>query len=66
MNANWLAPIIFTALGLWFLSVPIQQLRGVPMDGYAPGLGLMMAIIWFFLAVVATRELLRRKRLPNL
>jgi hypothetical protein len=62
MNVNWLALPIFIALGLLFLSLPVGHLAGVRMDGYAPGLGMMMGAIFFLLAGVAVRELLRRKR----
>jgi len=62
MNVNWLAPIMCAAFALVWLSLPIRHyLAGLQMDGYAPGLGLMMGGIWCFLAAFTTRQLLRRK-----
>lgn len=61
MNANWLAPIIFVALGLLFLSMLILHLVGaVPVDGAGQFFGLVMPPILFFLAAIAVREILKR------
>ena len=60
-RSNWLAPAILLAFGLYFLYLPVAYLWGVPMDGYAPGLGAMMAGIFFLLAGVTVRELWRRR-----
>lgn len=61
MNANWLAAILPAVIGLLFLQLPIAHLFGVGMDGYAPGLGLMMSGALFFVSGVAVRELVRRR-----
>ena len=59
MNPNWLAALLPAVIGLLFLQLPIAHLFGVGMDGYAPGVGLMMGGAWFFVSGVAVRELLR-------
>jgi hypothetical protein len=61
MNANWLVPMIFAAMGLLGAWVLAQYFAGVPMDGLGPVYGFWLTMSGFLLAGVAVRELQRRR-----